>query len=414
MPMQPIDQAVVLVGGFGTRLGALTDATPKPLLEVAGVPFVHHVLRAVAAAGVADILLLAGHLGDQVAATFDGQRLGGARIRVRVEPAPLGTAGGLRHFAGDLADRFFVLNGDSYFDFDLNRLAATLSGGGSGDGGGGATAVVALKAMADCRRYGRVVTEPAAADGRVTAFLEKDPTADGPGLINAGVYAFDRTVIGLIPPGGASMEQHVLPVLAAAGRLQAVVGDGYFIDIGIPDALAAARVDLPRRLRRPAVFFDRDGVLNHDSGYTHRIADLRLIDGAVAAVRRCNAAGRWVFVVTNQAGVARGLYDEAAVHAFHGALQRALRSAGAHVDAFYHCPHHPGGTVAGYARDCDCRKPKPGMIEQALREWPVERAASVLIGDRPSDIDAARAAGIRGLLFSGGDLDAFCRHMGVS
>lgn len=191
-------------------------------------------------------------------------------------------------------------------------------------------------------------------------------------------------------------------------------GDGrVLIRTRLPESRAASPTGLPAMLRRPAVFFDRDGVLNHDEGYTHRVEHLRLIDGAAAAVRRFNQAGWWVFVVTNQAGVAHGYYDEAAVHAFHAALQHALRAAGAHVDGFYYCPHHPDGSVAGYAKSCNCRKPKPGMIEQALAEWPVERRRSLLIGDRPSDIEAVEAAGLRGMLFPGGDLDAFCASLGV-
>ncbi len=413
--MEPIDQAVVLVGGFGTRLGTLTRETPKPLLDVGGQPFVTHVLRAVAAAGITDILLLAGHLGDRVVELFDGARIGEATVRVRVEPAPLGTAGGLRHFAADLADRFFVLNGDSYFDVDLNQLHPALEAPA-------AIAAVALRAMDDCRRYGRVLTESADPNGpdgphatpRVAAFLEKDATHVGGGLINSGLYAFDRAVLELIPGGIVSMEADVLPQLAGAGHLRAVIGDGYFIDIGLPESLATARATFPACLRRPAVFFDRDGVLNHDTGYTHRPDDLHFVDGAIAAVRRFNARGYRVFVVTNQAGIARGFYDEAAVRTFHAAMQRALRREGAHVDAFYYCPHHPEGSIAAYAGTCACRKPAPGMIDQALADWPIDRSHSLLIGDRSTDLDAAAAVGLPGHLFTGGDLDAFCTDLGLA
>ncbi len=166
-------------------------------------------------------------------------------------------------------------------------------------------------------------------------------------------------------------------------------------------------------IRRPAAFFDRDGVLNVDTGYTHRCDDLQLQDGAAAAIRLFNDAGWRVFVVTNQSGVARGYYDEAAVNAFNAVLREALAHEGAHIDAFYYCPHHPEGTVAAYARVCDCRKPQPGMIRQALAQWPTDLAHSILIGDRSSDMQAAAAAGLRGLLFLGGNLAAFCQRMRV-
>ncbi|NJO67515.1 MAG: HAD family hydrolase [Rhodospirillales bacterium] len=165
--------------------------------------------------------------------------------------------------------------------------------------------------------------------------------------------------------------------------------------------------------RRPAAFFDRDGVLNIDTGYTHRIEDLRLIEGAATAVRRFNDAGWRVFVVTNQGGVAHGYYDEAAVDAFHAELQRRLHVQQAIIDSFYHCPHHPEGSIAGYARRCDCRKPRPGMILQAMADWPIDRDRSIMIGDRDTDIEAAVAAGLRGFLFPGGDLAAFCARIAL-
>ena len=160
---------------------------------------------------------------------------------------------------------------------------------------------------------------------------------------------------------------------------------------------------------RPAVFFDRDGVLNVDAGYTHRPEALRWIEGAMEAVRLCNAAGRLVFVVTNQSGVARGYFTEDTVRAFHDRMRADLRRVGAHVDAFAYCPHHPEGVVPDLAVDCACRKPRPGMILELLARWPVDPARSLLIGHSPRDLAAAAAAGLRGALFRGGDLAAFVR-----
>jgi D-glycero-D-manno-heptose 1,7-bisphosphate phosphatase len=150
---------------------------------------------------------------------------------------------------------------------------------------------------------------------------------------------------------------------------------------------------------RPAAFLDRDGVLNFDRGYAHKPEDIEMIPGAAAAVRLLNEAGYYVFVVTNQSGVARGLYSEAAIEHVHRHMQDILKAEGAHIDAFYYCPHHPDGSVKEFAIPCRCRKPEPGMLEQAARDWPIDLARSFLIGDRDHDLAAATAFHIRGVKF---------------
>ena len=152
-------------------------------------------------------------------------------------------------------------------------------------------------------------------------------------------------------------------------------------------------------VRRPAAFLDRDGVLNVDHGYTHRPEQLEWIDGAPQSVRLLNEAGYFVFVVTNQSGIARGYYDEDAVKSFHAHMQKDLALHGAHVDAFYYCPHHPDGTIKTFAIHCRCRKPGPGMLEQAASEWSIDRDASFMVGDKDDDMAAASAFNIRGVRF---------------
>ncbi|HWK95284.1 MAG TPA: D-glycero-beta-D-manno-heptose 1,7-bisphosphate 7-phosphatase [Pseudolabrys sp.] len=151
---------------------------------------------------------------------------------------------------------------------------------------------------------------------------------------------------------------------------------------------------------KPAAFLDRDGVLNVDHNYVHRVDQLEWIERVPEAIRLLNDAGYLVIVVTNQAGVARGYYDEAAIDALHAHMRAYLSARGARIDAFYYCPHHPDGKVAAYAKSCDCRKPGAGMLEQAARDWPIDRARSFMIGDKDIDIGAANAFGIRGALFN--------------
>jgi len=159
---------------------------------------------------------------------------------------------------------------------------------------------------------------------------------------------------------------------------------------------------------KPALFLDRDGVLNEDRGYVHRWEDFQWVEGARETVAAFNAAGWLVIVVTNQSGVGRGYYTEDDVHALHARMREDLARVGAHIDAFYHAPQHPEAPDEAYRHpDPPLRKPNPGMLLQAFQDWPIDRETSLLIGDKTSDLEAALRAGVRGVLFEGGDLKAF-------
>ncbi len=165
------------------------------------------------------------------------------------------------------------------------------------------------------------------------------------------------------------------------------------------------RADIPVR---PALFLDRDGVLNEDPGYVHRWEDFHWIAGAREAVAAFNAAGWWVFVVTNQSGVGRGYYTEADIHALHAQMSESLAQVGGHIDAYYYCPQHPEALDEAYRHpDPPDRKPNPGMLLKAMADWPVDAARSIMVGDKDGDIEAGRRAGIRALKFKGGDLMTF-------
>jgi D-glycero-D-manno-heptose 1,7-bisphosphate phosphatase len=388
-----VRQAVILVGGKGTRLGLLGEATPKPLLEIApGVRFLDLVIEDAARHGFNDILLLAGHRGEQVVAAYDGRSIRGARVSVVCEPEPLGTGGALRQASHRLAPWFVAANGDSLFDVNWRALAEKpVSKMG---------ARLALREEQEPARYGAVTLNGL----QITAFREKDASLVGPALVNSGMYLIQRDAVLAHMAGATSLEQTVFPALAQHGALHGQVFDGFFIDIGLPQSYAQAQSELPRRFARPAAFLDRDGVLNVDMGYAHRPDQLQWIEGAQKAVRALNDAGYFVFVVTNQSGVARGFYSERQVGAFHEVMADQLAQDGAHIDAFYHCPFHHEGIVPEYVvADHPDRKPNPGMLLRAMREWRIHTARSFMIGDKDSDMEAARRAGIRGYQFTPGD-----------
>ena len=389
-------QAVILVGGLGTRLGERTKTTPKPMLPVGGRPFLDTLIDEIARYDAFDeILLLAGHKAESILARYDGTVWGRARLAVSLEQAPLGTAGALVHAAGRLQERFLLLNGDSFFDFNILDLATRAKS---------SLVHMALRADVVGDRFGRVVLD----GDRVRSFIAPGQGATGP--VNAGVYVVARGILARVGGLPASLEQDVFPALAADGAMTGTSYRGYFIDIGIPEDFARADVELIEQLRRPAVFFDRDGVLNHDSGYTFEAGKLQWIEGAREAVKAVNDAGYFAFVVTNQSGVARGFYEESHVHALHRWMADEMAAIGAHIDAFEYCPDHPDGTVARYCRVSDRRKPAPGMITDLAQRFPVDMTRSMVIGDKDSDMAAAQAAGLAGHLFEGGNLEAFVKQ----
>jgi D-glycero-D-manno-heptose 1,7-bisphosphate phosphatase len=159
--------------------------------------------------------------------------------------------------------------------------------------------------------------------------------------------------------------------------------------------------------RKPALFLDRDGVINLDRGYVSRPEDFEFIEGAAEAIAAFNARGWYVFVVTNQSGIARNYYTEEDMYALHAWMEARLAEAGARIDRIYHCPYHEEGENPLYRRDSFDRKPKPGMLLRAMADFPVKRESSFLIGDKEADLEAARAAGVAGFLFTGGNLATF-------
>jgi D-glycero-D-manno-heptose 1,7-bisphosphate phosphatase len=391
-----IKQAVILCGGKGTRLGQVTTSCPKPLIKVNGSPFLTTLIRNIARYGFTEVLLLAGHLGDQIHKIYDQKCIGNAVCRVLVEPKPLGTAGSLLYFQDQLETDFLLLNGDTLFDIDLLQFALKSASNKE-------VVTVALSYVSDTQRYGRVTCK----DTKIETFHEKVVNSE-PGLINSGTYFIRKEIFNYFSDFEkgmpASLEGDILPLLLKDRNIASfdLMSENYFIDIGLPESLHAARTTLASQLSKPAVFFDRDNTLNVDDGYTFKTKDLLWKPGARSAVRLANQAGYHAFVVSNQSGIGRGFYKQSDVVAFHKKMNTDLAPLGGHIDDFIICPHVPDENGLP---NCICRKPNTGMINVLQNRWSIDMSKSIFVGDSVGDRELAERLGLYFLQADNGDLN---------
>lgn len=384
-----MDQCVILVGGKGSRLGKITAKFPKPMLEVNDEPFLFYLIKQAKSFGFKKILLLAGHASEQIENYINNLKLDNISIDIKKEQTPLGTGGALVNAYNYLDNEFFLMNGDSIIEGNWLSINKFLDD--SND------IAIALVKMKDCRRYGTVSLK----DNKVTDFIEKNNSCDD-GLINGGVYFIKKKILKGLRIENLSFENDILPLHVKKKKVSGKEIKGFFIDIGIPESLEEAR-QVDWKNKKKAVIFDRDGTLNIDDGYTHKISELRWKDGAIELLKFLNDANILVLVATNQAGIAKGIFRESDMHNFHREMQNQLRIKGAHIDSFYFCPYHIDGEIAEYKRNSNDRKPNTGMLEKISYEYSLQKKNMLMIGDRDTDTQCANNFMISSILYNGMD-----------
>ena len=367
----------LLAGGLGTRLRSLVSNRPKVLAQIGTRPFLAYLLDQIAAAGCRSVVLCTGYLGEQIANAF-GKNYGGLRIDYSREREPLGTGGALRLAMPRLeSDCVLVMNGDSFCRIDLGNFWQWHCQRQ-------ATASMALAQVPRSERYGLVKLDSAA---RIIEFSEKKN--GGEAWINAGMYFLSHALLESIPQSiNVSLEREIFPRWVGRG-LYGYRAPGPFLDIGTPEDFAAAENFFARlrdSQRRRFIVLDRDGTIIEEREYLSKPEQVVLIPGAAAALRELKQMGFGLAVITNQSGVGRGFFDLEQVNLVHEHLERLLASEGVKLDGFYVCPHTPDDS-------CDCRKPSIGLMQRASFEMGFSLQDSIVIGDKPCDIDMGRMAG---------------------
>ncbi|HOX22837.1 MAG TPA: HAD-IIIA family hydrolase [Elusimicrobiales bacterium] len=396
-------KAVILAGGKGQRMGEAGRETPKPMMEIGGVPVLEHQVRLLVSYGFTDLTIVTGHLSRQIEQHLKDGLEFGIPISYFVEKNPLGTTGALKEMEADLPEEFLVLYGDVMLDMDLLRMWRFHKLKNS-------ACTLAVHPNNHPFDSDLVVMKR---DGTVFDVLSK-PHPEGlyyRNLVNAGAYVLSRKMLSFFNPGVAEdFARDVLPKMCAAAPVYAYLTPEYLKDIGTPDRLEEVRRDyvsgqlarMNRRFPRKAVFLDRDGVINPESGLLTTCEQFSLLPGAARGIKKLNDAGFLVIVVTNQPSVAKNFCSIDEVERTHMKMETLLGRHGARLDAVYFCPHHPEaghpGENAEYKIPCACRKPGTGMIEQACREFNIDMSSSYMVGDSDSDLLCGKKSGLRTFL----------------
>ena len=402
--------AVIMAGGKGTRLSALTrDEIPKPMVPVLGKPLLLWQVEELLRNGITRFTMVVGHLREKIMDYFgDGSRFG-CVIDYVEETEPLGTAGAFPYLREHVTeDCFLLVFGDLLFSLDVSRMERYFHETG-------AEALLFVHPNNHPKDSDLIRTD---ADGRVTGFDSKKNVRDYwyDNCVNAGVYLLDRRILSRVEkPVKTDFEKDILAVMAASGEaVYAYRSPEYVKDVGTMDRIAQAETELSSGLlekrnlsrKQKAVFLDRDGVINEENGFISRPDQFRLIPGAAEAIRMINRSGYLAIVTTNQPVIARGEATFEELDEIFRKMKTLLGEEGAYVDDVFFCPHHPDRGFQGerieYKIDCDCRKPKTGMLTEASRRYNIDLAESYVVGDMTMDIEFGRRGGCRTVLVQTG------------
>ena len=410
-----------MAGGKGTRISSVVSDIPKPMIKIEGKPVLERELECLRDQGFTDLILTVSHLGHVIMDYFgDGSGISpatgesfGVHIEYYFEEQPLGNAGALFKIRDKLDSDFFLLNADAVFDVDFNRFVAFHKQHGG---------LVTLFTHPNSHPYdsGVIIADE---KGAVKQWLAKEDERPQwyRNRVNAGLHVINPAVldmagidadkIGTVGENGkpikVDLDRQLLKPLAGTGKMLCYDSPEYVKDMGTPERYQAVCRDYKAgrvsaknlKNKQKAIFLDRDGTINKYVGFLRDIDEFELIDGAAEAIRLINESGYLAIVVTNQPVIARGEVSFEELDAIHNKMETLLGAEGAYIDAIYYCPHHPHkgyeGEVTELKIDCDCRKPKPGMLLKAAQDFNIDLSQSWMIGDGENDVKAGQAAGCK-------------------
>ena len=425
---------IIMAGGKGTRISSVANDIPKPMIPICDKPVLEREIECLRKQGFTNIILTISHMGHVIRDYFgDGSKFG-VHLSYYYEREPLGNAGALFRLKDEISssgdESFLLLNADSVFDIDFNRIVKAHKD---------INADVTLFTHPNSHPYdsGLIITD---SKGCVEKWLAKEDERPQwyHNQVNAGIHVIKAKVLeeymsslrsentisvndagvdenreALVPIGKVDLDRNILKPLAGTGRMYAYYSPEYVKDMGTPERYFAVCKDYADGIiteknlfnKQKAIFLDRDGTINRYVGFLRDINDFELLDGVAEAIKKINASGYLAIVITNQPVIARGEVKEEELRLIHDKMETLLGSEGAFLDGIYFCPHHPhkgfNGEIPELKFDCECRKPKPGMLFKAANDFNIDLSKSWMLGDGENDVHAGKNAGtLTGLIRS--------------
>lgn len=393
---------VIMAGGKGTRIASVASDIPKPMIPVCEKPILEHEIMCLRDQGLTDIILVVGHLGHIITDYFGDGKEWGVSIEYIVEDSPLGTAGALFYLKDKIEDDFLLLNGDIIFDVDFMRFL---------DFHKKHKGMATILTHPNNHPYdsGIIMTNK---DNVVLNWLHKEDERDYyKNRVNAGIHILSPEIFTLFKElKKVDLDRDILKPLIQYQKLIAYDSPEYVKDMGTPERYEMVIRDIKSGLvknknlqkKQRAIFLDRDGTINVYKGFIRNSDEIELIDGVAEAIGEINKSGYLAIIVTNQPVIARGECTFEEVERMNDKIETLLGEKGVYIDDIFYCPHHTDKGFEGerveLKFDCDCRKPKPGMLLQAAEKYNIDLSKSFMIGDSMRDVEAGNNAGCISIL----------------
>ena len=393
-------KVVIMAGGKGTRISSVASDIPKPMIKIEDKPVLEHEIECLRSQGFTDLIITVSHLGNIIIDYFgDGSKFG-VNIEYYNEIEPLGNAGALFKVKDKLTEDFLLINADAIFDIDFNRLVNYHKEKGG---------LVTLFTHPNSHPYdsGLIMADK---ENKVLKWLAKEDERPEyyKNRVNAGIHVISPKVLDVeINTPKIDLDRQLLKPLANTGKMYVYDSPEYVKDMGTPDRYYSVCEDFKKgivqkrnlRNKQKAIFLDRDGTINKYVGFLTDINEFELIDGVSEAIKKINHSEYLCIVITNQPVIARGEVSVEELDEIHNKMQTLLGKDGAYIDGLYYCPHHPDKGFAGerieYKINCECRKPKPGLVLQAAKDFNIDLSQSWMIGDGKNDVLCGKNAGCK-------------------